>query len=141
MELGPGPGYFSLPVARALAQGRLYLADIQPEMIAIARKRLYRRKIKNVDFLVCNGESFPYESDYFDKIFMVTVLGEVENKNAYIEEFYRMLKPRGMLSISEQAGDPDKLNAEELKTIIQDPGFRFYELHSTKRNFTINFVK
>ena len=35
---------------------------------------------------------------------MVTVIGEVDNK-----EIYRTLKEDGILSISELVGDPDKL--------------------------------
>lgn len=141
MELGPGPGYFSVPVAKALTSGKLYLVDIQSAMIAYARKRMRKRKIKNVVYYVCNGESFPYDDSYFDKIFMVTVLGEVENKDGYIAEFYRMLKPGGILSISEQAGDPDKITAKELISMMENQGFTFSKKYGSKRNFTVNFVK
>ncbi len=43
LEVGPGPGYFSIPVARKLKNGKLYLADIQSEMLEYAKKRFEKR--------------------------------------------------------------------------------------------------
>ena len=39
-ELGPGPGFFSVEIARRLTNGRLELFDIQPEMLEKARHQL-----------------------------------------------------------------------------------------------------
>jgi ubiquinone/menaquinone biosynthesis C-methylase UbiE len=141
LEVGPGPGYFSLPVARFLEKGKLVLADIQPEMLQKAKKRLEKRAVRNADYLVCNGEKFNLPDNYFERIFMVTVLGEVENKDIYVAEFYRMLKPGGILSVSEQAGDPDKLTIEETKELALLYSFTFSELFGNTKNYTINFIK
>ena len=42
LEVGPGPGLFSIDVARAIPEGRLELVDIQIEMLRKARGRLRR---------------------------------------------------------------------------------------------------
>lgn len=141
LEVGAGPGYFSLKVAKFLKNGRLTLADIQQEMLDIAKKRLSKRKIENTNYYLCNGIKFEIEDNKFDVIYMVTVLGEIENQKEYIGEFYRMLKPNGILSISEQGGDPDKMSVEEIKELLKDFDFEFYKLYGTKNNFTINFIK
>jgi ubiquinone/menaquinone biosynthesis C-methylase UbiE len=125
LEVGPGAGYFCIPIARKIKNGKLYLADIQPEMLAYAKKRLRRRNIENVEFHLCNGKSFDFPDDFFDVIFLVTVLGEVENKGAYIREFARMLKKDGIVSVSELAGDPDKMSIEELSALFEKYGFLF----------------
>jgi ubiquinone/menaquinone biosynthesis C-methylase UbiE len=141
LEVGPGPGYFSLPVAKKLTNGRLVLADIQPEMIEMARMRLESKGLTNVDYYICNGESFDFPDNSFDRIFLVTVLGEVENKDLYLAEFKRMLKPNGILSISEQAGDPDKLSFIEIRELAEKHGFKFHNIFGSVRNYTINFSK
>lgn len=74
-------------------------------------------------------------------IFLVTVIDEVENKDICLNEFFRILKPGGILSISEQAGDPDKISTEEVKELAAMPGFVFDRLYGTERNYTINFRK
>ena len=141
LEVGPGPGYFSVPVAKYLSRGSLVLADIQPEMLKKAGKRIEKRQLRNVDFYQCDGQKFNLPENHFDRIFMVTVLGEVENRELYLSEFYRMLKSGGLLSVSEQAGDPDKLSIEEIKQLAQNCGFIFDELFGNKNNYTINFRK
>jgi ubiquinone/menaquinone biosynthesis C-methylase UbiE len=141
LEVGPGPGYFSVPVTKFLNHGKLVLADIQPEMLEKAQKRIAKRKFGNVEYFLCNGKNFELPDNHFDRIFLVTVLGEVENTAIYLTEFYRMLKPGGMLSVSEQAGDPDKLTIEETKELAQKFGFTFVEIFGNTRNYTINFKK
>jgi len=141
LEVGPGPGYFSLPVAKQLTNGKLVIADIQPEMIEMARMRLESKGLTNVKYYICNGESFDFPNNSFDRIFLVTVLGEVEKRDTYLAEFKRMLKPNGILSISEQAGDPDKLSFIEVREMAERVGFRFHNIFGSVRNYTINFSK
>jgi ubiquinone/menaquinone biosynthesis C-methylase UbiE len=141
LEVGPGPGYFSTHIARALTEGRLVLADIQQEMLEKAKKRILRKKISNVEFYLCNGDNFLLPDESFDVIFLFTVIGEIENKNAYIKEFHRMLKSGGILSISELRGDPDKLTIYEVKELLADSGFVFEKLLGNEKNYTINFKK
>lgn len=141
LEVGSGPGYFSLHVARQLPRGNIVLADIQQEMLDYAKKRLSRKKITNSNYYLCDGERFEFADDHFDRIFMVTVIGEVQHQDAYMQEFFRMLKPQGILSISEQAGDPDKMEAEAIRRLAEKHGFSFLELFGDRKNYTINFTK
>jgi ubiquinone/menaquinone biosynthesis C-methylase UbiE len=141
LEVGPGPGYFSTHIAGALNEGKLVLADIQQEMLEKAKKRILRKQLSNVEFYLCNGDNFLLPDESFDVIFLVTVIGEIENKNAYIKEFHRMLKSGGILSISELRGDPDKLTIAEVKELLADSGFVFDRLFGNENNYTINFKK
>ncbi len=141
LEIGPGPGYFSTHVARKLKKGRLYLLDIQQEMLDFAKKRFDKRKITNVVYKLTDGISLDLENNFFDRVFMVTVIGEVDNKSNYLKEIYRILKEDGILSISELAGDPDKLSIDELQVLVLAHGFAVSKIFGSKRNYTINFKK
>lgn len=141
LEVGSGPGYFSTKIAEEIPYGKLVLADIQTEMLDIAKKRLDKRNISNAEYYLCGGRAFDLQSNYFDRIFLISVLGEVTNKDIYLSEFYRMLKQNGILSISELAGDPDKMSINEVKILAEKYNFNFSELFGTERNYTINFKK
>jgi ubiquinone/menaquinone biosynthesis C-methylase UbiE len=141
LEIGPGPGYFSTHVAKKLKRGRLVLLDIQMEMLEMAKKRLEKRKIPNVEYKLSNGSNFDLESNLFDRIFMVTVIGEVENKDNYLKEIYRTLKEDGILSISELAGDPDKITLEDIQSLVCRHGFEVSRIFGSRRNYTVNFKK
>ncbi len=117
------------------------MSDIQQEMLDYAQKRLADREIHNVELHLCNGFDFPFENNKFDVIYMVTVLGEIENKKEYAQEFFRLLRPEGILSISEQFGDADKMSVDEIKVLFCTHGFVLDRFYGTKYNFTINFRK
>lgn len=141
LEVGPGPGYFSVKVANTLNNGRLVIADIQPEMLRKAKKRLEKRGLKNVDYYLCNGKSFDIKDETFDRIFMVAVLGEVENKHEYMAEFYRMLKAGGILSISELVGDADKMTSQSLRAFALASKFELSQQFESNASYTLNFIK
>jgi len=141
LEIGPGPGYFSVNMAKTLKNGKLVLLDIQQEMLNIAKKRLQKRKIENVEYMLCDGVNFDLGNESFDRVFMVTVIGEIENKENYLSEIHRILKIDGVLSISELVGDPDKLSIGELKSLVSANGFKESGFFGSKFNYTMNFKK
>lgn len=141
LEIGPGPGYFSIPVAQHLHRGKLVLADIQPEMLEYAQKRAKRRGLSNLEYYQCTGKSFDLTENCFDRIFMVTVIGEVENKHSYLNEMHRMLKKGGIISIAELAGDPDKMSVDEVKDLMKHHGFTLDQQFGNSKNYTLNFRK
>ena len=141
LEVGSGPGFFSVPIAKKLIRGKLVLADIQPEMLEYAKKRLTKRGLTNVDFYTCDGTAFDLPDDYFDAVFLVTVIGEVANKREYMAEFFRMLKPGGILSISEQAVDPHIMSIPDVRELATNAGFTEDKIYGKAWNYTANFRK
>ena len=141
LEIGPGPGYFSTHIAKALKSGRLVLLDIQKEMLDLAKNRLAKRKITNVDYVLTDGLHLDFDDHTFDRVVMVAVIGEVDNKNEYLKEIHRVLKDDGMLSISELAGDPDKISIDQMKSLVSDHNFETVEVFGNRLNYTINFRK
>lgn len=140
LEIGPGPGYFSVPAAKFLSEGRLCLFDIQQEMLDIAKRRMEKRKLTNLEYHLSGGGRLPFADGRFDLIFMVTVLGEVQHPDLYASEFFRVLKNGGMVSVSEQAGDPDRLTPEDIDAILLPAGFT-REASFGKWNCTVNYRK
>ncbi len=141
LEIGPGGGYFSIEIARRLSGGQLELLDIQPEMLEKARKKLSKAALNNVSFKVANAANLPYEDNTFDVVFMVAVLGEISDKEKCLSSIYRVLKPGGLLSITEQPGDPDLVPLETIKTLGLSAGFELQEVFGKRKNFTVNFIK
>lgn len=87
LEVGSGPGYFSIKVAESILNGKLVLTDIQKEMLDYAKRRIDKKGFKNVEYYLCDGNKFNLSDNRFDRIFLVTVIGEVEKKEIYFKEF------------------------------------------------------
>jgi ubiquinone/menaquinone biosynthesis C-methylase UbiE len=126
LELGPGPGFFSVEIARRLTSGRLDLFDVQPEMLEKARQRLARAGFSDVGFTTGQAsEGFPFEDNSFDVAFLAAVIGEVPDKQACIRSLGRMLRPGGQLVFVEMFPDPDRLSAQELRDLAEPEDFDF----------------
>ena len=141
LEIDPGLGYFSVEVARRIPQGHLELFDIQKEMLEKARHKIGSAGLHNVGFTQGDVVDLSFDENEFDIVFLVAVLGEVSDKEKYLDAIYRILKPSGLLSITEQPGDPDFLPLSVVHLLAEKQGFEFIKSYGRKRNYTANFRK
>ncbi len=128
LELGPGPGYFTLPAARRVGPtGRVIAADIQPEMIEMLRKAAAKAGVSNLETHVADACSLPVGDSSVDVAFMVTVLGEIPNGKRALAELRRVLKPDGLITVFESALDPHHLQASDVTAWGEASGFELVE--------------
>jgi ubiquinone/menaquinone biosynthesis C-methylase UbiE len=139
LEVGPGPGFFSIDVARAIPAGRLELVDIQLEMLQKARGRLRRAGVRNTGYTQSDAVTLPFRSGAFDVAFLVAVLGEVPDPQACLASIAAVLRPGGLLSLAELPGDPDALTEAQLRTLIQGTGLEFVDSVRVSRGFLASF--
>lgn len=141
LEVGPGTGYFIVEVARRLGpEGRLVCVDIQPEMIGALRRRLLRQGATNAQPMVGDALGLPLAESSVDRAFLVTVLGEVPDRPKALAELRRVLKPGGILSITETLPDPDYQFPDVVRDLCRASGFRLLEHHRRLLGFTMNFA-
>ena len=127
LEIGPGPGFFSVPVARALPDGRLELVDIQAGMLVKARRRVRDHGVRNAGFIRASATMLPFVRGSFDHAFLVAVLGEVSDPPACVAAIADALRPGGRLVCVELPGDADALTAEQLQAYARSAPLRFVE--------------
>jgi uncharacterized protein len=141
LELGPGPGYFSSAVARCLPQGRHLLVDLQIEMLEIARRRIHNDGSLHIHFIQASGFELPFASDSIDAVFLVAVFGEIRSPVHALREMRRVLKPGGLLSLTEQPGDPDFVPQKWYIENLPLESFERVNTFGKGKNFTLNFRK
>jgi ubiquinone/menaquinone biosynthesis C-methylase UbiE len=140
LELGPGPGAFTVDAARRVGpEGRLIAVDVQPEMIAHVEARVRVASLDNVETHVRSAYDLPLEDESVDRAFLVAVLPEILDQARALAELRRVLKPGGVLSISEQFVDPDyRFPFETLRT-VEAAGFFLEQRYGNFWAYTINF--
>ena len=111
LEIGPGPGVYTVPLACRVAeqgeQGSITCVEIQPEMIALLREHLQEAGVQNVKVIQGDGRQIPAPDNSFELVFLAGVLGETPDLTALFDECARVLKPGGTLAVTEQVSDPD----------------------------------
>lgn len=141
LELGPGPGFFSVEVGRSVPRGSLCLADLQREMLDKARRRIRRAGVTSASFLQASASALPFAADVFDIAFLVAVLGEVPDPGFCLESLRCSLRPGGLLSITELPGDPDAMGESEVLALARSKQLEHVETLPLRGGFTINFRK
>ena len=140
LELGPGPGFFSVEIARRLTDGRLELFDIQPEMLEMARRQLERAGLSDVGFTAGQAsDGLPFPDNTFDVAFLAAVIGEVPDQQACVRSLGQVLKPVGRLVFVELFPDPDRLSVRELRDLVEPENFEFVEATGNRWEDVVRF--
>jgi SAM-dependent methyltransferase len=142
LELGPGPGAFTLDAARRTGpQGEIIAVDIQPKMIHRLERKIREAGVTNIKTHIADAYCLPLDDMSVDRIFLVTVLPEIPDKGKALQEMWRVLRPGGILSISEEFLDPDYPLVSTTLGWVVPVGFDLAERHGNWWFYTLNFRK
>jgi ubiquinone/menaquinone biosynthesis C-methylase UbiE len=97
--------------------------------------------IANLEARVANVQDLPFSDDAFDAIYMITVINEFPQPERALREFYRVLKPSGILAFSELLSDPDYPLARTLIRKASGEKFRLKKRRGNFFSYTLVFEK
>jgi ubiquinone/menaquinone biosynthesis C-methylase UbiE len=142
LELGPGPGAFTVEAARrAGPEGKLVAVDIQAEMIEKVKRRVRAAGLNNVQTHVASAYELPLPEASVDRAFLVTVLPEIPDPVRGLREVFRVLKPGGILSTTEEFLDPDYPLRRTTTAWAKAAGFQPEKNFGNWWVYTLNFRK
>jgi SAM-dependent methyltransferase len=132
LEVGPGTGFFTLPLAERVGpDGKVWCVDLQPRMLSALERRLVRRGLGDrVTMRVCRADDLGVSdlAESLDLAIMVYVLHEVPDPARTLGQVAATLRAGGRLLLIEPRGHcPPELFAEELR-IAHGLGLRLSEL-------------
>jgi SAM-dependent methyltransferase len=126
LEVGPGTGYYSLPVAEWLSPGgRLDIFDLQQQMLDHTMRRAAERGLENITATQGDARRLPYPDATFDAAYLTLVLGEIPDQDQALRELARVVKPGGRLVVGELFGDPHWVSPGRLRARGEAAGLRF----------------
>lgn len=127
VELGCGPGTYTLDVAKAvLPDGVVYAVDIQEGMLNQLRKKMERQAIANIVPVLADAKGdIPLEEGFADAAYAVAVIGEIPDPVRALKQVRRLLRPGGLFAQSELAIDPDFPLRRTTKRWAQEAGLTF----------------
>jgi ubiquinone/menaquinone biosynthesis C-methylase UbiE len=97
-DIGVGPGYFALRLARAVGpRGRVYAIDVEPRMIEILRERLRAEGLSNVRPILARGGKPALPPRRCDVILVVNTFHHFPDGPATLRALARRLAPGGRI--------------------------------------------
>ncbi|MFX1406305.1 MAG: class I SAM-dependent methyltransferase [Promethearchaeota archaeon] len=142
VEIGPGKGNYTKAVANnIIPNGRVYTIDIQESIINRLKMKINEEKINNIIPKVDDVYNLSFSDESVDRVFAIACLPEIPEPVKALKEFKRILKPDGIVSLSELLPDPDYPLRRTEKKWAKEAGLVFYEGFGNFFVYQLNFKK
>ena len=132
-DIGSGPGWLSIPLAKYVYSGTCYAVDVREEMLKYVLKQAIDAKLKNVKTIISQQNKIPLDDESLDGVALSNVLNEATRPKTLIKEAARLLKKSGWISIVEWLpveGKPEvgpasskRLVQQEMRETVEALGF------------------
>jgi SAM-dependent methyltransferase len=142
LEIGPGSGSYTQAFARAVGQdGSVIAIDIDLSVLNKLQATLSVSKLYNVFPLVADVHQPPFASHVFERIYMITVIGEIPDASVAVRSFHDLSAPGGRLMFSELLFDPDFTLPRTLRSWAQAADLRELQLDGGLLSYSITFAR
>ncbi len=143
LDVGCGPGRLTIPAAHQVGPtGTIVALDSQTKMLERLQQRAARAGATNIVLQLGDiATDSRLRAESFDRAWMVTVLGEIPNRQAALRRLHRALKPGGTLSITEIFPDPHYQTRATVLRLCRQAGFEPDRYWGSWLAFTQNVVK
>jgi ubiquinone/menaquinone biosynthesis C-methylase UbiE len=114
LDVGPGMGYFSIPLAKIVGEkGRVFAADVQSQMLKALQNRAKRAGVEQrITLHLCKKDSLGLNRE-FDFALVFWMVHEVPDQESFFKEIRSLLKPNGKLLMSEPIIHVNKVTYDE----------------------------
>ncbi len=100
-DIGCGPGYFTVRLARAAANGRVHALDVDPEMLELCRASVAEAGLENVVIRDCGEYEFGLAEGSLDLVFLACVIHHADDEVRFLSQARRLLNPAGRCAMLE----------------------------------------
>jgi ubiquinone/menaquinone biosynthesis C-methylase UbiE len=142
VEIGPGKGSYTIEFSKwVLPNGKVFAIDISESVIARLKQRIAQEEISNIIPQIGNAYDLSFDNESVDRVIAITCLPEIPEPVKVLREIRRILKPDGLLSLSELAPDPDYPRRKTVKRWASEAGFVLHSEYGNWFVYQLNFKK
>jgi len=134
LEVGPGPGYLSIEIAK-MGNYQITGLDISETMIEIAKRNVQEAGVK-VEFRLGNAASMPFQDNTFDFVISSGSLHHWKEPVKVFNEVYRVSKTDGKALIGDVRKNASKEEIDKIAKRIDSFIMRWGLRHSIKEAYT-----
>lgn len=110
LEIGCGPGFFTVPAARIVGEtGSVLAVDVNPLAAEHVQRKIETEGAANAKAMSANAARMDLPDQFFDLAFVFGFAHPIGGIEAIWLELYRLLKPTGILSIEGRLRPPGEL--------------------------------
>lgn len=119
VDLGAGTGYFSVPMARRAAEGRVLAVDLQTEMLDIIRSRSETENLDNIEPVLATEQDPNLPAASVDLVLIVDAYHEFSHPKEVMTRVFDSLKPGGRIYLVEYRGEDPRVPIKPLHKMTE----------------------
>lgn len=97
-DIGAGTGYFSVRIAKRVPDGKVFAADVEPDMLHYLGERAHREQLHVLQPVQANADT-PNLPEPVDVALIVDTYHHIDDRVAYFSRLKSSLRPGGRLAI------------------------------------------
>ena len=110
LEVGCGPGFFTVPAAGIVGeQGSVLALDVSPLAVEHVQRKIETEGVTNAEVTLANAAQTNLPDQSFDLAFVFGFARPIGGMEAIWTELHRLLKAGGILSVEGRLWPPDGL--------------------------------
>src|SRR3989344_851173 len=116
-DLGAGTGFYAVAAGEMVPKGKVYAVEVQKDFLPTIKNKAREAGLNNVEALWGDVEKIGgthIGDNIVDAVIASNIFFQVEDKNNFIEEIKRILKPSGRVLLIDWDGDTDAEQKEKL---------------------------
>lgn len=138
LEVGAGTGAFTLSLAERVAPaGRIASIERQRAMLRRQARRLGAAASGVIALHQADAHALPFADSSFDRALMVAVLPMLRDKQRALRELRRVLRPGGLLLVSEEWIEPEYVPLAVTRRWCERAGFEQVQVNRTAWFYTL----
>ena len=142
LDVGCGPGFFSIEIAKMLnGSGKVIAADVQEAMLDKVRKKIKGTNLEQTVYLHKSDFESIGVAEKVDFVLAFWMLHEVRNQKKFLDELTSILNPNGLLFIIEPKIHVSKTQFDTAVDLIKKNGFTIVESPKVFFSRAIVFTK
>jgi len=105
-DLGAGTGHYSLLLGALMPRGKVYAVELEKDFLETIKSKIKEAHLENVEIIWGNVEKIggtKIGDNIVDAVIASNILFQVEDKDKFIEEIKRILKPKGKVLLVDWA--------------------------------------
>ncbi|NQW18993.1 MAG: class I SAM-dependent methyltransferase [Chloroflexi bacterium] len=140
-DIGCGPGYFTIPLAKYAFDGKIHGVDIQQEMLDKTQAALTEARLSNGVLHLSKESKLPLDDGSIDGALLVNSLHEVTKPSALLKEAHRALRRGGWGAIIDwrkedmEKGPPTeaRISRDDAVAAASEAGFKIVSVYDLNR--------
>ncbi len=133
VDVGCGTGFYALPAAALTGKdSAVYAVDISEAMLKILKQEIEKRGIRNVYPVKSEETNIPLGDGIANMVISVNMLHEANDRESFIKELKRLMKPDGRLVLIDHRKEPTPSGPPIEERISYDDTFsllkRYFEV-------------